>query len=350
VVILLENSTILNIYYPRILGRLHHALPLSIVPEQDDHFDEWFYSNYIQLSCEQCLEGGRHLNFHEAYIWNHKYPHFQVISLLRNNIDMLQEDLVTFVTRAVSAGYYFHCYINEFYMPFEYQGKRHIIRDIMVHGYDMNEGAIYALGYKKDHHLGTLKIDVQTFLEGYQRVGDNVTWANDCYLYKLRSDIDYRFDVIHVMELLNDYLYSRNSSERFRGIAKPHEYFYGIEAVRHYSALLEQSLDEVRLSQVPTYILWEHKKIMQQRMKYIYTFGGGYGTKEVLKVMERYEDVVKKASTIRLLILKYNMNFDRGVIVTVTSEIEKLLQMETDILFQFYDILSENVESAATLR
>jgi len=331
----------LAIYQPRIKARLHHALPMAIVPEQDSLFDEWFYSNYIQLSCEPGKYGINQLNFHETYLWNHKYPHFQVISLTRHDMQVFQDDLTELVTRAISNGFYFHCYVDEYYTTLEFQDKLHIIRDILVYGYDLSEGIVHVAGYRKDHQFGIERMPISSFVESFNMVGDHESWAHDVYIYKRRTDIGYHFDKTNVMEQLDDYIQSRNSSERMRGIANPHPFYYGADAVRTYFTNIEDSEISGKLSQVPLYTLWEHKKIMHQRIGFLANHTEPPIRDELLPIASEYSTIVRMLESKKLLLMKYNITLDRRYIQRLKEDTEALIAMETAVLSKFLDVVGQ---------
>lgn len=337
----MPKSVILDTFPPRITGRLHHALPLSIIPENDERFDPFFYSNYIQMTCKSHQDEAFELNFYEAYFWNHKYPHLKVTSLDRESIRFLHADTASLIKNVINAGYYFHVYLNEFYLPLEFEGMK-IIRDALVHGYDEAEGAFFVLGFQKDHQLHSTKIPYQDFLKGFEAVDRSIDWANDVFLYTRRTDIDYRFDPVCVMELLGDYVHSRDTSKRYRSITNPQAYRFGMDAVRSYYATMENNPDPAYISVPCMHTFWEHKKIMAQRLHYMQSKAGFVHTEKLNALAEQYKEVVEIANSLRLIALKFNLTHDKDQYNRYIGKFQRVIQVEEILLPEVLSIVEQS--------
>jgi hypothetical protein len=331
------QSKVLSVYPPRIKGRLHHALPLSIIPDTDPNFDEWFYSNYIQLVCNPGPLGAGELNFYEAFVWNHKYPHFQVISLRRANLPMFRMESVDFVKSVVSHNYYVHLYVNEYHLPLQFHNQKEVIRDILIFGFDDAEQELYVMGYTKDQTYGQAKIKYSDFSRSFQSISEDMAdWAQDLYLYKQRFDIPYCFSLENVAELIEDYLQSNDTSRKFKGITNKQDYIYGKNAVNTYIQSLRTAKQNYR-NPAALYIFWEHKKIMKQRIQFLIERYPSESAK-LEQVNSDYETIVIRAERVRLGIMKFNITCDYRIISSIADELEAIIEEETELLGSLLEI------------
>lgn len=337
----MDKKIELPVFPARIKGRLHHALPLSIVAE-DSVFDEWFYSNYIQLTCNKG-PWPVDLNFHEMFIWDHKYPHFHVISLFRSNLRMFSDNLISFIAKTIADGYYFHVYVDEYYVPLEHHQTVHFTRDILIYGYDLDEQCFNVLGYNKTKQLGTAVITIQEFIEAYEAVPEDNQWAQGVNIYKRRYDREYKFDIIHVINSLDEYLESTHSADHMRGIRNPADRHYGLESIRAYGNLVSNYDAKQRLNIVPITILCEHKEMMKRRMIYILNKESITDRNGLEKLIDDYEGVIEKCKIIKMTVIKYNVALRQELLTKIAAELNSLIGLENIILSELVSLLRKEV-------
>ena len=321
---------------------MHHALPLSIIPEEDAKFDEWFYSNYIQLFCSA---GDSYdpsdINFQSMFVWDHKYPHLDLISVTRDQVRIFSNNLFDFIATSISNGYYFHTYVDEYYVPLEHYQTSHVTRDILIYGIDLEEQRLHVLGYNSTKKVGSEVITFQQFLEGYEAAPKEIDWAHGINIYKRKFDKEYKFDIVHVMNILESYLESK--SIHLRGVTNPLNWYYGLDTIRAISRILSNDEPKPYLSNVPGTILCEHKEIMKNRMIFIRNKNLVADRGALDKLIDEYDEVVKEYGVLKALVLKYNRKAQQSLITQMVNKLEAVIELEYTILSNLLALLRNNI-------
>ncbi|MNF98393.1 hypothetical protein D3C84_812500 [compost metagenome] len=78
---------------------------------------------------------------------------------------------------------------------------------------------------------------------------------------------------------------------------------------------------------------------MLQRMHYMLDHGFVHDVSALQELMERYEEVVQKASTARLTIMKYNLAANPELLSVMAKELRDMLALESDLLGQLQEMI-----------
>ena len=324
---------ILPIATPPIIGYLHHAYPLSILANWTTYMP-WFHSNYIQLYCPQNFQEMRHqrikkFNFYRRPDQRLTFsPYLKVQLLDRDLIFNSSEDIVPFIIACIDNGYYVQPTIDEYFLPDSPAYKKsHFIHETLIYGY--NNQAFTGIGFNKNGNYATYHIRSS---ELAQAIGHaDLTDHYDPYgvrLFKYAPHAKYDFDINLVREQLADFLYSRNTSQRFRMLANPSDDAYGLAIYtclkRYIESFLFSSFDIL-----PTHILWEHKKCMVDRLKYMEA--QGY-LKSKYGFSVQYDEIARKTGILRMLLLKFKITRRPDLIHRVLSHLDTIAEMEKRLL------------------
>ena len=134
-------------------------------------------------------------------------------------------------------------------------------------GYDLENRKIHIIEYT-EAYLTQFVITFEEFLHAYEHC--DLRRYEDVHLLKFDLQRHYEFDLFNVSEQMKDYLGSRNTSERYRINSNPiYSPFviFGLDVYKEMRFLLDynQLKYDIRVFNS----LWEHKKIMKDRVKYI---------------------------------------------------------------------------------
>lgn len=327
---------------PALYSYLHHAYPLSVMPEHP-HFFPWLHSHYIQWSADP--EFFNHLDEHifvNYYQPMHTHHYNELLHLKIITADLLSRmetgtDLIAFFKRSIDQGDYVYLFLDEFYLPGKAMYRRHhFAHDTLLFGYDDEEQVFHTLGFNHNYEYGQTDIGYEPFLESYRQADRRKAYyTKEIILYNLNKDRTYPFDSQLVMESLEDYVLSRNSSERYRSIASPNNHVYGLkvyEEIVKYLRLL-QSDPTLYRNIIPVHLLWEHKKMMADRLKYMKQHRY-WSPPEQLTA--QYQEIEREAFLIRKLFYKYAffIKEDTSLLEEAIAKIQMLAVKESQVLEQ----------------
>lgn len=205
----------LPINIPMITGYLHHAYPLIAIEDHPD-FKEWFFSNYIQLYCQH-YDDSFWFNFFGFDLCPGIYEvpsllSFQKIDniMVKNNII----DISDFIINCINQGYYICIYLDDFYVKCRqfYYNNIHFIHEHLIYGYDFKKNSFTSMGYYGEGAITSSEISFPDLEKAYRASSDNLS----INIYKSDKNATYNFDTQNLIELLEDYLYSRDSSKKFK--------------------------------------------------------------------------------------------------------------------------------------
>ena len=238
--------------------------------------ENWFYSNYIQVSCvnrDHYISRGNednalHYGFYNPDITSPEpADHIGIegceqLYLLGN---------INFIKEAINAGWYIYTDADMFFIRDNEQfGKNHNPHDLMIYGYEEKNIYIYMYGETKiNSHI----IGFNDFLKGYYSEYCN----EDCYrnraiLFKPNSR-NYTVNVERIRWHIHDYMNDIETFARERpNIFNPdsltvHGNHTYDEFIKLYDHLLGKPYKFLRRADM--YCFYEHKKVMYDRVVYL---------------------------------------------------------------------------------
>lgn len=317
----------LKLNQPPLICYLHHAYPLTVAMENED-FNSWFLSNYIQL--EYRLKSDE-LNFFTYVICGNSvliplidYRALDLDFIFKTNID-----IIDFIRNSINIGYYVTTYIDEFFISDrEAYQKFHFRHEIMIYGFDSDKQIFNVIGF---NHIHSYVASIVSFTELRESLLNSIDKKNDLILLKAKDEDSYHptynFDIENVKTLLHDYLFSINSSERFRPIGTINNFTYGIsvynELIKYYQGIIQDDNKECDFRHFS--VLYEHKKTMLSRLQYLID-------KKYLSFNNNYISIFSELQNIsyerRNSILKYNYTKNKEIIKVTIDSLQKMSYIE----------------------
>ncbi|WP_054749921.1 hypothetical protein [Ruminiclostridium josui] len=330
----------LKIVKPPIYCYLHHAYSLTASIDHKD-FQKWFLSNYIQL--EYVLEDNT-LNFFKFVIAGiciyNPLLDYRILDL--DFIHRSNTNIIDFIVSSIDMGYYVTTYLDEFYIPDrEAYQKRHFRYDNMIFGYDLSRKILKIIGYTDKYAYNESCISFSEFESSYNH---SVERRNDVILLRPKDENSYLpsfdFDIVNVKNLLEDFLLSRNTSERLRIINNPTKnVIFGMsvyrEIINNFKSVLEE--DKKECNMIALHVLWEHKKTMVSRIEYL--IDNNYINRDS-NLLESYSQLRNKALSFRNMIIKFNINKNRRLVEMVIAGLEKMVETEKKLVTDLLDKLA----------
>ncbi|WP_236841348.1 hypothetical protein [Brevibacillus formosus] len=336
---MLVESVMLPVVQPPIFGYQFFAFPLCIVLK-DERSLPWLYSNFIQVCFDKRPNPPVPFTF---YIHDYKLnPWLHVEHFERGTMSIVQRNIVDFVRDCLLYGYYVYLNVDEYYIPERkvYQ-KSNLSHDVLIHGVDLQENTFQLLGFTDKETFASTSVSFRNFELAYDSIDqiDHQAVCNRIYLYKYKESGEYDFDLTLVQETLEEYLYSKNTSTRFRMVSMPWNHCaYGFETYQclqdYYQHLLEGKTHfDVR----HVHTLWEHKRLMVSRIKYMQENTSYLNSSH--QIYEGYSEIERKARNTRNLMLKFYMQQEEETLHKIMRYLDEIAAQEAMVMEKLLTLL-----------
>lgn len=293
----------------------------------------WFYSNYIQLRCTP-NKGIDNFAFSGSWWFDKPWgyiPWFDY-QIINKTTFFRFEDKSRFIREQIDDGWYFYSFVDKFYIPdtVKYY-EHHFIHDLLIYGYDANLDYI-AYEYNDKKVLNTIKVtpaDLMMSLELTENVEPS-SLNKELIFFKKKGNYHYEFDMELVYDMLNEYLYSKNTyyKARFMNVQEDNAdlYVYGMDCYKcliNYFYMLEE--DEVKNDIMLLQLLWEHKKCMLLRLEYMFT---NNCIPREDKLYSAFHNIEVQTLILRNMQLKYSISSDKRIIEKIIAMLKRIEDAE----------------------
>jgi hypothetical protein len=324
----------LHLEIPPIIGYLHHAYQLSIAQEHPS-FPQWFSTNYIQL---RYYPKTNWLNFYRLELYNgFEYCPLLDFQMLKNEfLKTNQINIIDLVINCIKNGYYIWLYIDEYYDPNRmYFNYSHVIHESLLYGYNLNTNCFYSAGFNQQKNYSFSEISFSDFSRAFNATADHLPIK----ILKPNEKAICEFDIKNVKDVLNDYINSENTSRRNELINNiTSDCVYGLDIYKYLKLYFESLLDNGNLSDIRMlHILWEHKKCMLLRIKYL-SKNEHLNNSET--IISKYETIQKKVLIMRNMQMKYNMTGNKKIIDRIVVSLGEISSEEKNILSKVIQLIS----------
>jgi hypothetical protein len=313
---------------PMIIGYTHHAYPLSIA-SINDNYKDWFFSNFIQLkSYKTFFPEDTFIDFDFTYHYYDNNPWIDTTCINEEEQeDISIEDLVI---ECIENDEYICIFVNQYFISGlnGYQSF-HFTHEILIFGYDEKEQLFSAIGFDKTGNYSKMNVNKSELLLGYQHRNEKRLFNREypIYKYKYSDRFKCKLDIDNIKDLINDYLLSTDTPTKRSQKDRLH-YFEHVYGLSVYNYLKLYYSDPTRNKDIrPAHIFWEHKKVMLERLNYLYK-------RKIVneKLYSKYENVVELASILRSKIMKYNFTSNSKELITIPELIDNIFFEEERIL------------------
>lgn len=336
-----KHSLPINTNPPVIYG-LHHARPLSLIMAYEESLP-WFFSNYIQLCFlpeEQESPGIQRIDF--AHSNPNTNSPLSRISLNKNNIYFKNEDIVELTINWLNNGHYVEFFLNESEIPgtkcyLKKKPKRHAF---IFFGYDLSSKTLKTLNFNEKGQFTIINIDFETITKVYNseitvkmndidgRIAVLFEYVNNLY-------VDLKPNTSLIKESLYDYINSTNTIIKYKYLIN---YPFKTQSLRYVSAVFGISIYKELISYLRVcfdkkgnidfrifHALWEHKKIMIDRISYLEKIKV---IEEDKIIMDMFKNFEKTSFKVRSLIIKYGISKDESDINRCINYLNYLYESE----------------------
>jgi hypothetical protein len=326
----------LPITKPDITSYQFLAYPLAILSNNIGKTEAWIYSNFIQLCVNTDFNHPVPFCFYlHDYTLN---PWLSVEKVERTTLSNNNLDIVNFVKNSIKQSKYVCLCLNEYYIPERsaYQ-KYDFDHDVLITGINEKENTVTLLGFDNQMLFKQITVGFEIFKQSYHNlIEENNPYLNKIILYKFNENGSYTFDKELVVETLQDYLDSQNTSNRFAMVSNPLDRVYGIECYTFLKIYINRLIKgEIDVNIRDIHLLFEHKNIMYNRIKYMEDKGL---IRKNQNLSSSYILVKEASEVIKNLMVKFSITNNESSLEKIN---ELLTMMETKEKEILNDLLCE---------
>jgi hypothetical protein len=333
----------LPIKYPMISTYTQHAHLLSIL-EAYDKAESWIYSNYILFFSNRNYKRNSWCDFYFPMPYEIrpsdccKWLITQKISwdTIKDKISITQ-----FIINAIDSNQYVHLMINFYYIQkSRLYKKNEYVHDTLIFGYDRSQETFKCA----DFLFQTTNYEFADIsFEDMEKAFLKVKYEKYCsylngliFLYQFNEECDYEFDERNITNGLIQYyqnvvpeywkLYNQKNGELI---------VYGMDIYEVLINYIKISKGEGFIDIRPFYLLYDHKKIMIQRMKFLENSGSDNEKHKYLELACNYDNLASIAYIITMMVAKYNIIHKDEILNEIVLQLKKLWKEEKEYLESF---------------
>lgn len=352
------NAVQLPVLNPPLKGFLRWAYTLSITSVHEETIP-WYYSNFIQLSCTtKFLEDGRQyfIDFFRGKPneLNFNNPFLLTCSVNYTILDNLAlDDWPKFFADQIRSGYYCIVFVDEAKLsPAASYQKEPFPHHLFLYGFDWEENMFDASMFDHTGVYRNVKIPFQEFQDaaGSMRklLKEKLTSDHHTYFYKYAPHSAYPFDKTAAIDQLLDYVNGETHLNRIN--YNPDEEAFGIKVydyLQMYFDAVEQNDSRLgdRNDARHLHVLWEHKKMMSERIGYLVEEGIISYDEELV---EGYKDITKRAMKLRDQYIRHVIREDKEVFKRLRLRFDQFREEEPVLLLKLIKLLEVPSKSNKT--
>ena len=293
-----------------------YAFPLGVIKANIKNYDCWLCHKFVNFTCSPDHVYGLYdedaWGFKEGIVRKRKPQLTQ---------EWFEDDCARIMeanrSQMDSGSYIFGVY-DEYHIPLKKAyGKYPFRHGYILFGYDDEKRIYHSAGYLGDGHYRRFEISYTDYVKSLLALE-----IRRQYMYYYTPDKDYvpKVNIDHIKSEINNYLQSRTDKQETES-----ERLYGLKALDSFQQYVtnENHLD---LRSGRGYM--EHKRVMYERLKYLYEHS--YLKDEGI-CREYLEEVYRKARVVFGLFIKYHITGEKDIrrrlskLVCEVNEKEKYL-------------------------
>lgn len=340
------KTKILPISKPMIYGFNYYAFPLSILGGYEQA-QSWIHSNFIQLELYYNFADGHVVPIAPSLFSyaNNPNPWLSEQRIERDLMATFGIKINDMLIDSINKGHYAYLTVDEYYIPDRGSyGERHFVHDILVYGYDMESEMFEVLGFRENGLFGPSQVSFAEFEQAYLSLDEIDNWCSYVRLLKFNEKGRHYFNVKLAADLIEDYLLSRNTHERYYTAIDPYEHdlVYGLDIYEHLKRYFRLLVEEkIWLDIKYLHMLWEHKKCMAARVHYMEEQGH---LDKQLGFSKRVGEIEQRVQVLRNIMLRYSMDFKPERLEKIIDGLDALARDEAAVLGQLVQAMRASLK------
>lgn len=338
------TQNVLPVSYPIITTYTHHAHLFSILSNYEQALP-WIYCNYIQLYINKDYYQNGWGDFYFAF------PHdvrpaescrsIRTQKIDRDLINLKWDQITDFIRDCIDRDNYVHLMVNRFFIPhyrqYQKENRKH---DILVYGYDAAAEMVYVADFFKANKYSFEKVSFSDFNQAYSTCSltcNSDYSKNTTFIYKFIAEADHNCDIGKIKNDLE--LYLTKNVDQHLGIYEKETTAVGIEVYDVLKNYVRQKMAKnERVYDIRAfYMLYDHKKLMGLRLKYLeeqgYLAKGGDDD-----LISEFSELEMQTLLIVNLLIKVNILVKHSL---VTNIFEKIIANLDHMADREYELFSK---------
>lgn len=340
----------LPISNPPLKGFLRWAYTLSITSIHEETIP-WYFSNFIQLSCKKTfLEDGRQFYFDffrgKPNELNFNNPFLLTCSVNYTILEFLPLDAwPQFFADQIRSGYYCVVFLDESRLsPAAAYQKWPFPHHLFLYGFDLDQAIFDASMFDHTGVYRNLQIPFTEFQDAVHSMRhllkEGVTADHHTYFYKYEPHSPYPFDRTAAVDQLRDYLNGETHLNRIN-YNPDEEQAFGLKVydyLQMYFDAVESNDSRLgdRSDVRHLHVLWEHKKMMSERIDYLVAEGIIPYDEELAA---GYRDITKRAMKLRDQYIRHEIRADKDVFERLRLRFDQFRKEEPVLLQKLIALL-----------
>ncbi|BCJ94250.1 hypothetical protein acsn021_18190 [Anaerocolumna cellulosilytica] len=333
---------ILPVSEPMITTYTHHAHLLSVLTHYRQAYP-WIFSNYIHLFINKDYVN-KWGDFYFPLPYEIRTPEtcnwIETQKVNRHLVETKWDSVINFVKECIDTENYIHTMINYAYLPVSDRYKRsNTNHDIFIYGYDTDKKELYVSDFFKGGKYSHQMISFEDFtlaFSQYHQAVNNDYLRQVVYLYKFNNGCGYQFSIQNIVNSFRMYLSGQvpeywdqyNNGNRQEIVFGTQIY----ETLKNYAVRLMKK--EEPFDARAFYMLYDHKKLMALRLKYLKEQGYFITIHNDLNISKAEEMEIITRDMVNVL-LKFRFNNNPRELDRVIKLLEETQKREYDILSQY---------------
>ena len=331
---------------PPITVYKNYSFPLCII-SADVSESDWLCNHFGNVYLMRERDGYIWLDFLEPNDGFDSALEFERINL--NELEGM--DVIKLIKDTLSEKKYVTLFLDEYYMDkTALAGKHHHLAEFFIYGYDDEKRIFYTVGFNSSEFFGQLTYSYDSVIKAHdsfinerEKFGKLPVWVVWYAFSKIKKkeNITEELDVNNILRELEEYASSANMKKKLRS-----EIIEGRGDVAVYGAACQKEIinslyemmnnDKFYTDYRHVHLLYEHKKIVLYKMKYIEKNTNA----DVSAIIYRYNSVMKKIELAKVFYLKaimsdndsdlYDKLKNKSIISKIIKFLEDVSNNETD--------------------
>lgn len=346
------SKKVLPISYPMITSWQWHATLFSIIGD-DEKAKNWIFSNYIQLRCyniEEIFTGDEMLlaDMMPGSSSLKECPYLLFSLMTKEQVESYCGDILTFIKKTINLGGYVYGVFDEAKILCDSGADYKFPHELFIYGYDDEKQEFNVGDFTFGEHYSYSAVSYSDVRNGYNTITaaedhifkDDYKGRRGIYvIQKNLAETYYELDTKYIKDTLIEYLESKDSKNHFRMMRNRfNDTVFGVNV---YDAVLKQigkqlSAEDPDFDIRALHILYDHKVLMMERLKYMMDNGYLEFNGDILN---DYMEVENLMLTARNLLIKTSITGKVDCMDRFEKYLMSAKEKETAVLSQVVEML-----------